>query len=50
MLSSQEEVGTRGAKAGAFCVDADEAISVDVSFGFHRSAAKMTAEYFLKGL
>lgn len=40
MLSSQEEVGTRGAKAGAFSVDADEAISVDVSFGYSPQCSK----------
>lgn len=34
MLSSQEEVGTRGAKVGAFGRDIDEAIAVDVSFGY----------------
>lgn len=32
MFSSQEEVGLRGAKTGAFAKNADEAISVDVSF------------------
>lgn len=34
MFSSQEELGTRGAKAGSFGKDVDEAISVDVSFGY----------------
>lgn len=34
MFSSQEEVGTRGAKAGAFGKDVDEAIVVDVSFAY----------------
>lgn len=34
MFSSQEEVGTRGAKTGAFGDDYDEAIVVDVSFGY----------------
>lgn len=32
MFSSQEEVGLRGAKTGAFAKNIDEAISVDVSF------------------
>lgn len=32
MFSSQEEVGTRGAKTGAFAKNVNEAISVDVSF------------------
>lgn len=34
LFSSQEEVGTRGAKVGAFNRDIDEAIVVDVSFGY----------------
>lgn len=34
MLSSQEEVGTRGAKAGAYAKNVEEAISVDVSFAY----------------
>lgn len=34
MFSAQEEVGTRGAKIGAYAKNADEAISVDVSFGY----------------
>ena len=33
LLSVQEEVGERGAKTGAFTVDCDKAIVVDVSFG-----------------
>lgn len=33
MLSTQEEVGGSGAKTGAFGVDADYAIAVDVGFG-----------------
>lgn len=32
MLSAQEETGERGAKTGAFSLDCDEAIVVDVSF------------------
>lgn len=40
MLSAQEEVGTRGAKAGAFGIDADEAIAVDVSFGYSPQCSK----------
>lgn len=40
MLSAQEEVGTRGAKAGAFTVQADEAIVVDVSFGYSPQCSK----------
>lgn len=34
MFSTQEEVGTRGAKIGTWSKDIDEAISVDVSFGY----------------
>lgn len=34
MFSSQEEIGGRGAKVGTFAKSADEAIAVDVSFGF----------------
>ncbi len=34
LFSSQEELGTRGAKAGAFSKNVDEAISVDVSFAY----------------
>lgn len=34
MFSSQEEVGTRGAKVGPYNKNIDEAIVVDVSFGY----------------
>lgn len=34
MFSSQEEIGGRGAKVGTYAKDADEAIAVDVSFGW----------------
>lgn len=37
LLSVQEEVGERGAKTGAFTVDCDKAIVVDVSFGLTHS-------------
>lgn len=40
LFSTQEEVGTRGAKTGAFDVDADECIAVDVSFGYSPSCSK----------
>ena len=34
LFSSQEELGTRGAITGAYAKNVDEAISVDVSFGY----------------
>ncbi|MFR5876425.1 MAG: M42 family metallopeptidase [Eubacterium sp.] len=34
MFSSQEEIGTRGAKVGPYNKSVDEAIAVDVSFGY----------------
>lgn len=34
MFSSQEEIGIRGAKIGPFAKNVDEAICVDVSFGY----------------
>ncbi|MBQ7740342.1 MAG: M42 family metallopeptidase [Eubacterium sp.] len=34
LFSSQEELGTRGAKTGAYDVNPDEAICIDVSFGY----------------
>lgn len=49
MLSAQEEVGTRGAKAGAFGVDADEAICVDVSFGYSPQCKKDDCGELSKG-
>lgn len=49
MISSQEEVGTRGAKAGAFSVDADEAICVDVSFGYSPQCSKDECGLLSKG-
>ena len=49
MISSQEEVGTRGAKAGAFSVDANEAICVDVSFGYSPQCSKDDCGFLSKG-
>lgn len=40
MFSTQEEVGRRGARTGAFVSQADEAIVVDVSFGVAPGVAK----------
>lgn len=34
LLSTQEELGTRGAKIGPYGLNVDEAIAVDVSFGY----------------
>ncbi len=34
LFSSQEEVGTRGAKVGPYAKNVDEAIAIDVSFGY----------------
>lgn len=39
-FSAQEEVGTRGAVVGAYGKDIDEAIAVDVSFGFSHGCKK----------
>lgn len=49
MLSAQEEVGTRGARAGSFSVDADEAICVDVSFGYSPQCSKEECGELSKG-
>ncbi|MCM1114443.1 MAG: M20/M25/M40 family metallo-hydrolase [Clostridium sp.] len=40
MFSSQEEVGTRGAKIGPYAKKVDEAISVDVSFAYTPGCSK----------
>lgn len=40
LFSSQEEVGTRGAKIGAYAKNVDEAISVDVSFAYTNGCDK----------
>ena len=40
MFSSQEELGTRGAKIGAFAKGVDEAICVDVSFAYTPGCSK----------
>lgn len=39
-FSAQEEVGTRGAVVGAYGKDIDEAIAVDVSFGYSHGCKK----------
>ncbi|MDE6470611.1 MAG: M20/M25/M40 family metallo-hydrolase [Eubacterium sp.] len=49
MFSSQEEVGTRGAKTGVFAKNADEAISVDVSFAMSPGCDKSDCGELSKG-
>lgn len=49
MFSSQEEVGTRGAKTGVFAKNADEAISVDVSFAISPGCDKSDCGELSKG-
>lgn len=49
MFSSQEEVGTRGAKAGVYDKQADEAIVVDVSFAYTPGCDKSECGEISKG-
>lgn len=49
MFSSQEEVGTRGAKVGPYAKSVDEAISVDVSFAFTPGCDKSECGELSKG-
>lgn len=49
MFSTQEEVGRRGARTGAFTSQAEEAIVVDVSFGYAPGVAKDSAGELGKG-
>ena len=49
MLSSQEEVGLRGAKVGAYVIQADEAVVVDVTFGTEPSVSKEESGELGKG-
>lgn len=49
MFSSQEEVGTRGAKAGVYDKHADEAIVVDVSFAYTPGCNKSECGEISKG-
>ncbi|MDE5964739.1 MAG: M42 family peptidase, partial [Eubacterium sp.] len=49
MFSSQEEVGTRGAKIGPFGKNIDEAISVDVSFAYTPGCDKADCGEISKG-
>lgn len=49
MFSSQEEVGTRGAKIGPFGKNVNEAISVDVSFAYTPGCDKADCGEISKG-
>lgn len=49
MFSSQEEVGTRGAKIGPYAKSVDEAISVDVSFALTPGCDKSECGELSKG-
>jgi len=49
LFSSQEEVGTRGAKSGIYDKGADEAIVVDVSFAYTPSCDKADCGEISKG-
>ncbi len=49
MLSSQEELGTRGAKIGPYAKKVDEAISIDVSFAYSPSCDKADCGELSKG-
>ncbi len=40
LFSTQEELGTRGAKIGPYGLNADEAIAIDVSFGYTPNCRK----------
>ncbi len=49
MFSSQEEVGTRGAKIGPYAKNVDEFISVDVSFAYTPTCDKADCKDIGKG-
>ena len=50
MFSTQEEVGTRGAKTGPFGKNIDEAVAVDVSFGYTPNCSKEECGTLGKGV
>lgn len=50
LFSTQEEVGTRGAKIGPYGKDVDEAIVVDVSFGYTPNCKKEDCGELGKGV
>lgn len=49
LFSSQEELGLRGAKAASYGINPDEAISVDVSFGYTPTCKKSDCGEIGKG-
>lgn len=49
IFSTQEEVGERGAAIGAYTLDADVALAVDVSFGWAESEDEKNCGYMGKG-
>lgn len=49
LFSSQEELGTRGAKIGPYSKNVDEAISVDVSFAYSNGCDKSECKELGKG-
>lgn len=49
MFSSQEEIGTRGAKVGPYAKNVDEAIAVDVSFAYTPGCDKSDCGEISKG-
>lgn len=49
LFSSQEELGTRGAKIGPYSKNVDEAISVDVSFAYSNGCDKSDCKELGKG-
>lgn len=49
LFSTQEEVGTRGAKIGAYNKNVDEAIAIDVSFGYTPNCSKEECGVLSKG-
>lgn len=49
LFSTQEELGERGAKIGAYEIDPDMAIAVDVSFGYADGESESKCGYLEKG-
>lgn len=49
LFSTQEELGERGAKIGAYEIDPDMAIAVDVSFGYAGGESESKCGYLEKG-